>query len=207
MHILSEMILWCYFDRKSSSPRKLLWVPTWYAYSKASCSHTGCCDWAGNQQQRFWWEIISCQGEGLPLIWPQWPSHRSWIEKSPFLRGLAWTLVSWAVGPTNSWTRDILSTGMDPVDLPGSNWRLVFVATTSSLFVASDLSFCVFVSEGPGMVSHPDLRHAIRFRGNQHIRRSPGSPTHDQVHDIQVQKLLRIWKPQQQSMAASTGSF
>ena len=207
MHTLSEMILWCYFDRKSSSPRKLLWCPTWYAHSKASCSYTGCWDWAVNQQKPFWWEIISYQGEVLPLIWPQWPSHRSWTEKSPFLRGLAWALVSCTVGLTVSWTRDILSTGMDPVDLPGSNWRLVFVATTSSSLVASDLSFSVFVSEAPGTVSHPDPRCAIRFHGNQLIRRSPRSPTHDQVHDIQVQKLLRIWKPQQQSMAASAGSF
>ena len=203
MHILSEMILWCYFDRTSSSPRKLLWVPTWYAHIKASCSHTGYWDWAGHQQQQFWWEIISCQGEGLPLIWPQWPSHRSWIEKSPFLRGLAWALVSCTVGLTVSWTRDILSTGMDPVDLPGSNWRLVFVATILSSLVASDLRFCVFVSEAPGTVSHPDPICETGFHGNQLITVPHSWPE----HDIQVQKLLRIWKPQQQSKAASAGSF
>ena len=129
------------------------------------------------------------------------------LKSPPFYSGLAWALVSWAVGPTVSWTRDILSTGVDPMDLPGSNCRLVFVATTSSSFVASDLSFCDFISEAPGMVSPPDPRRAIGFHGNQLIRRSPGSPTQDQVHDIQVQKLLRIWKSQQQSMAASAGSF
>ena len=92
------------------------------------------------------------------------------------------------MGPTVSWTRDILSTGVDPMDLPGSNCRLVFVATTLSSFVASDLSFCDFISEAPGMVSPPDPRRAIGFHGNQLIRRSPRSPTQDQVHDIQVQK-------------------
>ena len=173
------MILWCYFDSTSSSPRILLWGPTWYAHSKASCSHTRCWDWAGNQQQLFCERSFHVRRR-LAFDLPPVSKSRSWTEKSPFLRGLAWALVSCTVGPTVSWTRDVLSTGMDPVDLPGSNWRLVFVATILSSLVASDLRFCVFVSEAPGTVSHPDPRRAIGLHGNQLIRRSPGSHTYDQ---------------------------
>ena len=154
-----------------------------------------------------WWEIISCQEKAWLWFDPSVQVTGVELKSPPFCSALAWSLVSYPVGPTVSWTRDTVSTGMDPIDLPGSNWRLVFVASTSSSFVASDLSFCVFVSEAPGTVSHPDPRRAIGFHGNQLIRRSPRSPTHNQVHDIQVQKWLRIWKSQQQSMAASAGSF
>ena len=180
MHTLSEMILWCYFDRKSSSPRILLWGPMWYEHSKAPYSHTGCWDWAGHQQQRFWWEIISCQEKASLWFDPSIQVTGVELKSPPLYRGLACALVFFDVGPTVSWARDILNTGMDPVDLPGSNWRLVFVATTSSSLVASELSFCVFVSEAPGMVSHPDPRRAIGLHGNQLIRRSPGSHTYDQ---------------------------
>ena len=91
VHTLSQLILWCYFDRKSSSPRKLLWGPMWDTHNKASCAHTGCWDWVGNQKQQLGWEIISCQerldfdltagSKSQELSWkvlisvPAWPTH------------------------------------------------------------------------------------------------------------------------------------
>lgn len=47
------------------------------------------------------------------------------MKSPPFYDGLAWAPVSCVVGPTVSWTRDILSTGVDPMDLPGPNSWLV----------------------------------------------------------------------------------
>lgn len=129
----------------------------------------------------------------------------SW--KSPFLRGLAWALVSCAVSPTVSWTRDILSTEYGSRGLARLQLKACLCGYNIELlgcFWPQGSCFCLW---GSGMVHHPDPRCEIGFHGNQLIRRSPRSPTHNQVHDIQVQKLLRIWKPQQQSMAASAGSF
>ena len=130
---------------------------------------------------------------------------RSWAEKSPSLwrPGLGTTLLCCGSHRVLDQRHSDHRCG----SLPGPNSRLVFVASTSGSFIASDFSCCVFVPEAPGMVSPPDPRHEIRFHENQHIRKSPGSPNHNQVHDIQVQKLLRSWKSLQQSMAASTGPF
>ena len=140
-----------------------------------------------------WWEIISCQEKACLWFDPRVQVTGVELKSPPFCSALARSLVSCTVSLTVSWTRDILSTGMDPMDSQAPIQGF-FMATTSSSFIASDFSFCVFVSEAQGMVSHPDPRRVIRFRGNQLVSRSPRSPTHDHVHDIQVQKLLRIWK-------------
>ena len=153
-----------------------------------------------------WWEIISCQEKACVWFDPSVRVTGVELKSPPFCSGLAWALVSCAVvplslGPETFWAQEWI---------PWPCQALIqgfFVATTSSSFIASGFSFCVFVSEAQGMVSPPDPRRVIRFRGNQLISRSPRSPTHDQVHDVQVQKWLRIWKSQQQSMAARTGSF
>ena len=101
MHTFSEMILWCSFDRKTSSPRKFLWGPMWNTHNKTSCSNTGCWDWAGNQKQQLGWEITSCQEKlafdltpgsksqelswKVPLSVVAWPGHYSpvlWVPLS-----------------------------------------------------------------------------------------------------------------------------
>ena len=114
MHTLSQLILWCYFDRKSSSPRKLLWGPMWNTHNKASCAHTGCWDWAGNQKQQLGWEIISCQ-ERLDFELIPATSLRSWVEKSSFLYRPGLPTRHLCCGSTVSWPRDTPTTGVDPM--------------------------------------------------------------------------------------------
>ena len=70
-----------------------------------------------------WWEIISCQEKACVWFDPSVQVTGVELKSPPFCSALAWSLVSCTVGLTVSWTRDILSTGMDPMDLPGPDSR------------------------------------------------------------------------------------
>ena len=71
-----------------------------------------------------WWEIISCQEKACVWFDPSVQVTGVELKSPPFCSALAWSLVSCTVGLTVSWTRDILSPGMDPMDLPGPDSRL-----------------------------------------------------------------------------------
>ena len=85
-----------------------------------------CWDWAGNQQQQFGERSFHVRRRLFFDLTPASKSQELNWKVPLFCSALAWSLVSCAVGLTVSWTRDILSTGMDPMDLPGPDSRLFY---------------------------------------------------------------------------------
>lgn len=85
----------------------------------------------------------------------------------PLAPGLAWVWPPLLCASV-SWTREVLSTCVEPlVGLPGPDSRLVAVVVTWGSFFVSHLTFSVFLSQDPGVVSHPDSRRVVMLKGNR----------------------------------------